>query len=72
METFIVAPRMISYGGKDWLRQTAAKHHMHAAFLGPTNMNALEDSVKLNKTSLVWVESPVIPTWDVIDIKRAA
>jgi cystathionine gamma-synthase len=37
-----------------------------------TNPDALERAIIPGKTALVWIETPVNPTWHVIDIARAA
>ena len=68
----IVAPRIMYHGAQDWLRQLETERNMEVTFFDAGDPDALKSAVQLNKTSLVWIESPVNPTWDVIDVMVAA
>jgi len=68
----IVAPRVMYHGGLDWLRRVAERRNIELALFDQSQDGALEQAVEASPTSLLWIESPVNPTWDVIDIEHAA
>ena len=68
----IVAPRIMYHGGLDWLRRVSEKRGIALDLFDPADPEALERTVAAAETALLWIESPVNPTWDVIDIARAA
>ena len=68
----IVAPRIMYHGAQDWLRHLETERNIEVTFFDARDPDALKSAVQLNKTSLVWIESPVNPTWDVIDVMLAA
>ena len=67
----ILAPRIMYHGAQDLIRKIAAEHGAEATFFDKADPNALAAALR-PETSMVWIESPVNPTWDVIDIKAAA
>ena len=67
----IVAPRIMYHGGLTWLRRVADKRGITLDLFDPADPGALERAVTADKTALLWIESPVNPTWDMIDIARA-
>ncbi len=68
----IVAPRIMYHGAQDWLHRIAERRGVVLTLFDAAQDGALEEAVTAGRTRLVWVESPVNPTWDVIDIARAA
>lgn len=68
----IVAPTIMYHGAQDWLRQIAKKRSIGLTLFDATDPRALRQAIKPGKTALVWIETPVNPTWDVIDIAAAA
>ena len=68
----IVAPQIMYHGGLDWLRTISEKRNIGLTLFDQTREGALEEAIILGKTAVVWIETPVNPTWDVIDIKAAA
>ena len=68
----IVAPTIMYHGAQDWLRRIAEKRNIGLTFFDATDPNALRQAIKPGKTAILWVETPVNPTWDVIDIADAA
>jgi len=68
----IVAPRVMYHGGQDWLRRISDKRGIGLSLFDPSDVQALQLAVVPGKTTVVWIESSVNPTWEVIDIKRAA
>ena len=68
----IVAPRIMYHGAQDWLRHLETERDLEVTFFEPQDPRALTSAVQSNKTSVVWIESPVNPTWDVIDVMLAS
>jgi cystathionine gamma-synthase len=68
----VVAPRIMYHGSQDWLRRISAKRSIGLSLFDASDIGNLRQAVQPGKTSVVWIESPVNPTWDVIDIALAA
>jgi cystathionine gamma-synthase len=68
----IVAPKIMYHGAQDWLRRISAKRNIGLSLFDATDLDDLERAVKAGSTSIVWIESPINPTWDVIDIEASA
>ena len=68
----VVAPQIMYHGGQDWLRRISETRGIELTLFDQTREGALEEAVRDGQTAIVWVESPVNPTWDVIDIEQAA
>ena len=68
----LVAPRIMYHGAQDWLRRISERRSIGLTLFDATDPDALRAAVQPGKTAVVWVESPVNPTWDVIDIAAAA
>lgn len=67
----VVAPDVMYYGTRDWLKGMEAKGLIKLTLFDPRSAGALENAVTKN-TDLIWIETPLNPTWDVIDISAAA
>jgi cystathionine gamma-synthase len=68
----VAAPRVMYHGTQDWLRHLAAKRSIGLTLFDTTDPAALERAVEPGKTAIVWIESPLNPTWELIDIAAAA
>ncbi|MBL8905253.1 MAG: PLP-dependent transferase [Rhizobiales bacterium] len=68
----VVAPDVMYYGTRDWLKILEQRGRITLTLFDATQPGALEASIKSGKTDLVWIETPLNPTWDVIDIEAAA
>ena len=68
----IVAPQIMYHGAQDWLRHLSETRDIGVTFFDQTDPDALAASTTNGRTRLVWIETPVNPTWDVIDIQKAA
>ncbi|MEO1610397.1 MAG: PLP-dependent aspartate aminotransferase family protein, partial [Pseudomonadota bacterium] len=68
----VVAPQVMYHGTADWLRRLEEIRGIGVTFFDQTEPGALESAIQPGKTAIVWIESPVNPTWDVIDIAEAA
>ncbi len=67
----VVAPRVMYHGTQDWLRRISDKRSIGLTFFDASDLEQLRAAIR-RETTLVWIESPVNPTWDVIDIAAAA
>ena len=68
----VVAPRIMYHGSQDWLRRISEKRSIGLSLFDANDIDDLKRVVQPGKTSVVWIETPVNPTWDVIDIAQAA
>ncbi|MGB5326766.1 MAG: PLP-dependent aspartate aminotransferase family protein [Gammaproteobacteria bacterium] len=68
----VVAPRVMYHGAQDWIRRISEKRAIGLSLFDAGDIEELRRAVQPGKTSVVWIESPVNPTWDVIDIALAA
>ncbi|MBF0277129.1 MAG: PLP-dependent transferase [SAR324 cluster bacterium] len=68
----IAAPGIMYYGAQDWLRWISKKREIDLSFFDAGDPMGLRKALIPGKTALVWIESPVNPSWDVIDIADSA
>lgn len=68
----VVAPRVMYHGSADWLRHLAERRGIDVAFFDASDPDSLGRVLRARKTSVVWIEPLVNPTWDVIDVRAAA
>jgi len=67
----IVAPQVMYHGLQDWMRRLAKERGIGLIFFDQSDPTALATALE-SPATLVWIESPVNPTWDIIDIAAAA
>ena len=68
----IVVPTIMYHGAQSWLRRISSRRGIDLTLFDATDPEALGKALGKGETSVVWIESPVNPTWDVIDIQVAA
>ena len=68
----VAAPDVMYYGTRDWLKRLEAKGRIELTLFDPTDPDRIAAAIRKGKTDLVWIETPLNPTWDVIDIERTA
>lgn len=68
----VVAPDVMYYGTRDWLKRLEGLGRITLTLFDPRQPDALASSLRRGKTDLVWIETPLNPTWDVIGIEAAA
>ena len=68
----VVAPDTMYYGTRDWLKRLEGKGRIGLTLFSPNDRDGIAKSLVAGKTDLVWIETPLNPTWDVIDIAAAA
>jgi cystathionine gamma-synthase len=71
-QAHVVAPRIMYHGTIAWLRRLEASERISLTLFDPTDPAGLADALRPDVTEMVWIETPVNPTWDVIDIAGAA
>ncbi len=68
----IVAPEVMYHGTLALLRRLAETRGVGLTLFDPTDPDGVRSAVREGETDLVWIETPVNPTWDVVDIAAAA
>ncbi len=67
----VVAPNVMYHGVINWLLHIQQTRGVEVTLFDSTAPAALANAVRA-ETRLVWIESPINPNWDVIDIAAAA
>lgn len=68
----IVVPEIMYWGTRDLMTRMIEKQRITATYVDPADLEALRAAMVPGKTELVWMETPVNPVWDVIDIRAVA
>ena len=68
----VSAPDIMYHGVKTWLLRQQSKRGIGLDLFDVTDGEALARSITPGKTAIVWIETPVNPTWDIVDIAAAA
>jgi len=68
----IVIPKVMYWGLRNWVVGFCSRWGIELDQFDPADPDDLESKVLAGRTSLIWVETPTNPTWDVIDIETAA
>jgi cystathionine gamma-synthase len=68
----VVALDTMYYGTRDWLRNLEARGRISLTLFNANAPSGLANALQPQKTDLVWIETPLNPTWDVVDIAAAA
>lgn len=68
----VVAPTVMYWGLRKWMIEFCERWKVDLDFFDATDPDDLARKVQAGRTSLVWIETPTNPTWDIIDIETAA
>jgi len=69
--THIVAPTIMFWGMRDWLRDIS--RHGHAiTHVDMSDLDAVARAIRPGETGLVWIETPSNPLWTLTDIEAVA
>jgi len=68
----ILAPAVMYHGLQELLRHIAARRNIEVTFYDAKDLSALEKAIIPGKADLVWIETLLNPTWDVIDVAGSA
>jgi cystathionine gamma-synthase len=71
-DAHIVAPQVMYWGLRSWLKNFAEPWGIEVEFVDATSLDALRRAVRTGRTRLVWIETPANPLWSVTDIAGAA
>jgi cystathionine gamma-synthase len=68
----ILAPKVMYWGLRNWLKNFAEDWGVAAEFVDATSLDAMRAAIRPGQTRLVWIETPANPLWSVTDISGAA
>jgi cystathionine gamma-synthase len=71
-DAHVVAPRVMYWGLRSWLKNFAEAWGITVDFVDATSLDALRQAVRPGRTRLVWIETPANPLWSVTDIAGSA
>jgi cystathionine gamma-synthase len=71
-DSHVVAPHVMYWGLRSWLRNFSEAWGLAVEFVDATSLDALRQAVRPGRTSLLWIETPANPLWSVTDIAGAA
>ncbi|MBO0751558.1 MAG: PLP-dependent transferase [Bradyrhizobiaceae bacterium] len=69
--THIVAPNIMYWGLRQWLRDLPRYGH-EVAFVDMSDPDAVGPAIIPGKTGLVWIETPSNPLWTITDIRAVS
>ena len=68
----VVAPKVMYHGLQDWLRRLAERRGIGLDLVDPTDLDEVRAAMRPGETAILWVETLLNPTWDVVDIEACA
>jgi len=68
----VVIPSVMYWGLRKWIVAFCARWGIELDQFDSADPDDLAGKVKAGRTSLIWIETPTNPTWDIIDIETAA
>lgn len=68
----VIIPKVMYWGLRNWMVGFCSRWGIELDQFDPADPDDLASKVKAGRTSLVWIETPTNPTWDVVDIETAA
>jgi cystathionine gamma-synthase len=68
----LVASRAMYHGLRVWLTEWCATWNVELVLVDATDTDAVRAAVEGGRTTLVWIETPANPTWDVVDLAAVA
>src|SRR5215471_19135750 len=71
-DAHVVAPQVMYWGLRSWLRNFAEAWGLAVEFVDTASLDALRSALRPARTRLVWIETPANPLWSVTDIAGAA
>jgi cystathionine gamma-synthase len=71
-DSHVVAPQIMYWGLRSWLKNFGTAWGIDVEFVDATSLDALRRVVRAGRTRLLWIETPANPLWSVTDIAGAA
>ena len=68
----VVAPTVMYWGLRKWLKGFALHWGLSVDFVDTSDLVAVAAATVKGRTQLVWIETPANPTWDIADIAAIA
>ncbi|MGH6948095.1 MAG: trans-sulfuration enzyme family protein [Kiloniellales bacterium] len=68
----VVTQKVMYWGLRAWIMEFCRDWGLELTLFDAAEEGSLERAVKPGLTRLVWIETPANPSWDVVDIVRAA
>ncbi|GGF13218.1 cystathionine gamma-synthase [Aliidongia dinghuensis] len=68
----VVAPEVMYWGLRNWLKGAATEWGLAFSFVDATDTQAFARALAPGRTKLVWLETPTNPTWGISDIAAIA
>ena len=69
--THIIAPKVMYWGLRSWLREIGRYGHT-LSLVDTANIDEVREAVRPGQTGLFWVETPSNPLWTITDIEAVA
>jgi cystathionine gamma-synthase len=64
----VLAPKVMYWSLRNWLMNFATRWGLRVQFIEMNDPDQVRSAVQLDKTRLVWIESPANPLWTITDI----
>jgi len=71
-DAHVLAPEVMYWGLRGWLKNFAAAWGIEAEFVDTTSLDVLGRAMLPGRTRLLWIETPANPLWSITDIAGAA
>ena len=71
-DAHVVAPQVMYWGLRSWLKNFAEAWGIDVEFVDARSLDAIHQALRPGRTRLVWIETPANPLWSVTDISGAA
>lgn len=68
----LLAPKVMYWGLRKWLREVAARGLLAVDFVALDDLDAVRAALRPGTTKLLWAETPANPTWVVADLAALA
>jgi cystathionine gamma-synthase len=65
---YVIAPKVMYWSLRNWLKNFATRWGLVIQFVDAANLDEVRAAIQPNKTKLVWIESPANPLWTITDI----
>jgi len=67
----VIAPNVMYWSLRHWLRTAAPRHGIEATFVDTRDLDQIRVAIRPGATRLVWLECPANPLWHITDIAAA-
>ncbi|WP_289117773.1 aminotransferase class I/II-fold pyridoxal phosphate-dependent enzyme [uncultured Idiomarina sp.] len=68
----IIAPKVMYWALRQWLKTFGQDTGLHIRFVDTSNLEELQESVNEKAPTLIWLETPGNPLWTVTDIEAVS